>query len=205
MILRILGSPWALVAAWIIGPAILIAIHRRNKRLAEQQEKGGRKGAASAAPARDTDPGTGSGRAPGATPIPGRQEVVPGFRDLRWGDAPTQAMTLVSQNAAEAVYALPGDLLRVEDVPVETIHYIFSDGKFAAVRIDAPLHAGDPLLRALSQHWGFPDTSDPRALKQQWTHLVSGALATAAVLEKNPVSRRATLFLFRKLPAVPAR
>lgn len=197
MILRILGSPWALVAAWIIGPAILIAIHRRNKRLAEQAKTGGKGGAATPPPPRDTDAGR--------TPTPGRQEPVPGFRDLRWGDPPPQAMTLVSQNEAEAVYALSGDLLRVEDVPVETIHYIFSDGKFAAVRVDAPLHAGDQLLRALSQNWGFPDTGDPRALKQQWTHLVSGAMATAAMLEKNPVSRRATLFLFRKLPTGPGR
>jgi hypothetical protein len=94
--------------------------------------------------------------------------------------------------------------MRVEDVPVEDIKYVFTQKQLAAVRIEAPLHLGEPLQRALTTRWGPPDTQDPRAAKQQWTHLVSGPMATAAVLDKNPVSRRDAHYIFRTVERRPA-
>jgi hypothetical protein len=197
MLLRILVSPWTLVAVWIIGPAILIAIHRRNKARLEAKVASPAEVSRMAAASRNE-------RESAETQVPEiRPDVIPGFRDLKWGDAPPPSMEVVSKNGDESVCTRHGELLRVEDVPVETINYIFSGGHFSAVRVDAPLHAADPLFRALSRRWGAPDTQDPKALKQQWVHLVSGPMATAAVLEKNPVSHRTTLFLFRKAEKRP--
>lgn len=196
MIFRLLANPWTLAFVWIAGPAAIIYLRRRAK----QREE-----AAKAAAAK---PGTGVHAVLGGSQKPKSDTGVtktvpmpptPGFRDAKWGDAPSPAMEFVVQSGLEKIYEKPGELLRVLNVPVETIHYVYRDEKLTAVRIDAPLHAGEPLLKALTETWGPSDKLDPKALKHQWSHLVrSPHPATGAVLERSAVSRRTTLFIFEK-------
>lgn len=187
MLLDILASKWTLIAVWIAGPAVLFLLYRRNRPKAAPH--------AAPPPPRVDDKELDTA----VTKMATGQGAAPGFRDLKWGDPPPEhGMELVGKDGENAFYTRASDVLRVEDVPVETIQYVFSGAKLSSVRIDAPLHAFDPLLRGLSKHWGPPETHDPKSLKQHWPHLLSGALGTAAILEKNAVSRRTTLFIFRK-------
>lgn len=198
MFLEIFGSPWALIAVWIVGPAILFALHRRNERRAAAASSPAGPGAP-ASPAVPKRSDTAVTKVP-AQPL----DVTSGFRGIRWGDPPPAAFARVEGSGDEETYERPGEPRRVEDVPVETIRYVFTGGHLSAVKIDASLHLADRLLKALTERWGDPEPSDARARKHQWARLAGGAKATAAWLERNPVAQRATLWILHKSPTHPA-
>ncbi len=88
MLLRFLGSVPVLIAVWILGPLalFLIARHNKRRRAAEMAQAAAGK-AAAAPPKKDRDTSA------GVTPVPMvPMDITPGFRDLKWGDAPPETM-----------------------------------------------------------------------------------------------------------------
>jgi|GEM_PF-1090417 len=83
-------------------------------------------------------------------------ELKPGFRDLKWGDRPTPAMSVFKKKGDTALYQRHADKLTVGNVAVSQIIYGFYNGRLDFVQVRAPASAFSDLLTILKVQWGEP-------------------------------------------------
>lgn len=196
MLERILGNLWVTIFAFIAGPAVLIWMHVRRRRL-ESGAKTGAQAATGTTPTAKaptgtfpTVPDTG---APGA-----RKPLWPGFRGLRWGDPPAEGMALIHEEGETRFLSRTSDEMRVGGVQVGSIVYTFRIHRLEAVVVELPVQGFEPLARYLASEFGAP-RSAPDKSKHTWSDAGSGSDGTQAVLEKKPESRSARLVLSSRL------
>jgi len=184
MLMRFLGSTYALIAIWIVGPLLLWWIWKRSR----NSSLGERKTPLAPAAATLRDAGD-----------RGKHETaVPGFRDLRWGDAPPDGMTLVHEDGDEKLFSRSSDVLALDGTPVGSILYSFHRSQLAAVRIDMPLGAGERVFRSRCAVWGTPKQPAIDQERYFWLDLFGGSNATQAVFEKSTASAKAALTISRR-------
>ena len=123
---------------------------------------------------------------PAATPTPATATIKPGFRDLKWGDAPTAEMkplggwtnwggTYTDLDSFER----PGDELRVASVAVFNLVYGFRAGRLAVVRFKVDPAQIQAMLSALSRTWGEPRRAT-LADRETWSWVSSSSIAILA-------------------------
>jgi hypothetical protein len=178
MIMKILESPWTLILVLVTGPLLVWWTMKRSK---EPGKEGGK-----AASRRERG-------APAA-----REEVVPGFRDVRWGESPLPAMTVVHQDADEKLYSRDGEDLMLDGAVLSSIMYSYHRDRLQAVMIDMPLGAGDRVLKGRIVKWGSPRQPNPAQARYYWMDLLSGMDATQAVLERSPSTGKSSLVISSK-------
>ena len=179
MIMRILESPWTLILVLVTGPLLVWWTMKRSKEAGQQGGKGSPRRNEPAAPA-------------------GRGEVVPGFRDVRWGDGPLPAMTVAHQDADEKLCSRRGEELTLDGAVLNSIMYSYHRDRLQAVMIDMPLGAADRVLRGRTANWGPPRQPNPAQARYYWMDLLSGLEATQAVLERSPSTGRSSLVISSK-------
>ncbi len=182
-----LGQTWVLVAAFIIGPAILIWQYRRRRRLEEGKKGPGRPAVRKveppkAAPALDTE-------RDGL-----RKALWPGYRDMRWGQPPAEGMTVLHEEGDTRFLVRSADELLVGSVLVTSIVYSFRLDRLEAVIIELPMSGFELLLRNLTAEWGPPRSTADRG-RHAWTDSDDGPESSQAVLEKRVAARTARLVL----------
>lgn len=120
--------------------------------------------------------------------------VVPGFRDMRWGQSPAEGMTKVHEGGDDTLYRRENDILRVGPAVANSILYGFYQGRFQAVMLEFQVGAFDGLARHLTADWGTPRVSKD-GFKVVWTGLLTGDEATQAVLEKRVETKTSKLLI----------
>ena len=186
MFLRVMGSPWALVAVWTIGPLLLWAIFK-NK---EPKDPGITRSSATHQPPSPQKTN------PAVTPLSTeRREVTPGFRDYKWGDSPKPGMAIVHEEGEEKLYARPEDDLNLDGVTLKAIHYSFHRNRLQAVMIDLPIASADAVFKGRCSKWGIPKQPNPRQPKFFWPDMLAGMDSTQAVFEKNAMAGKASLII----------
>jgi hypothetical protein len=180
-LMDILESPWTLVFVMITGPLLLWWTVKRSN--AGRASKG--KGRPDAAKS--------------GTAVPaGRREVVPGFRDVRWGESPLPDMVVVHQASEEKLCSRRGDELMLDGAPLNSILYSFHKDRLQAVMIDMPLGSGDRVLRGRTAGWGVPRQPNLSHTRYFWLDLLDGMDATQAVLERNHATAKSSLIISSK-------
>jgi hypothetical protein len=187
---RILGNFWVTVIAFIVGPAILIWMQVRKRRLAE----GGKGGAKPAAPAAPKPAPVPASAGPDADISAVRKPLWPGFRGIRWGDPPAPGMAPIHEEGDSRFLVRGEDDLKVGHVMVSSIVYSFRIGRLEAVVIDLPVQGFEALVRYLTSEFGTPKSSPDRT-KHSWADTGSGPEASQAVIEKRAEARSARLVL----------
>jgi hypothetical protein len=120
--------------------------------------------------------------------------IVPGFRDLRWGQPPIEGMTKVHQGNEDALYSRENDVLRVGPAVANSILYGFFRDRFQAVMLDFPLGSFESLAKHIASEWGAPRVSKD-GFKVVWQGLLAGDEATNAVLEKRVETKTSKLLI----------
>ena len=184
---RFLAQTWVLVTAFIVGPALLVWMYRRRRRLEEEAMGGGAPPPRKAKPAK-----VAASRAPEAASV--RKPLWPGYRGIRWGQAPAEGMTVLHQDGDTRLLVRPSDELLIGNVHITSAVYSFRLDQLEAVVIELPISGFELLLRHLTSDWGKPKSSADRA-KHVWADEDSGPDASKAVLERKPESRTARLVL----------
>ena len=117
----------------------------------------------------------------------------PGWRDLKWGDAPTAAMELSHEAGEDSTYRLKGEDLKLDGAPVEGIYYSYYQGRFSGVVVEISPNAADHVFKGLTARWGKP--SRPNAFIEDffWENKSHGVEATLAMFTRNPSTKAATL------------
>jgi len=184
MLMRFLGSTYALIAIWIVAPVVLWWVWRRSRGTASGERK---KPLTPVAPA--VSSGAGKEK---------REPAVPGFRDLRWGDAPPDGMTVVHEEGERKLCTRDGEDLSLDGTPVGSILYSFHRGQLVAVRIEMPLGAGERVFRSRSAVWGAPKQASKDQQRTFWLDLFAGSNATQAVFEKNTATAKASLTISQR-------
>lgn len=112
--------------------------------------------------------------------------IKPGFRDLKWGDAPTAEMkslggwTNWSGTSTDLdSFERPGDELRVASVAVFNLVYGFRAGRLAVVRFNIDPAQMQAMLSALSRTWGEPRHAT-LADRESWSWTSSSSIAILA-------------------------
>jgi hypothetical protein len=83
--------------------------------------------------------------------------LTPGFRDLRWGQAPTKNMHRLNVKANMVVYFRTEDNRRVGGLDAGLLHYLFYENRLCRVEVKwgALTRAeANSVVAALSRHWG---------------------------------------------------
>lgn len=190
MIERILGNFWVTVIAFVVGPAILIWMNVRKRRLA-------------AGAGRRTKPAAPAAPKPAPVPAPAgpdadssavRKPLWPGFRGIRWGDPPAEGMTVLHEEGETRFLVRDADDLKVGHVMVGSIVYSFRINRLEAVVIELPVQGFEALVRYLTLEFGTPKSAPDRT-KHSWSDLGTGPESSQAVLEKRPEARTARLVL----------
>jgi len=187
---RILGNFWVTVIAFIVGPAVLIWMQVRRRRLAESSGKR----PTTAVPAAAKPSAVPASAAPEADGSAARKTLWPGFRGIRWGDPPAAGMTLLHEEGEARFLVRPSDELKVGHVMVSSIVYSFRIERLEAVVIELPAQGFEVLVRYLTSEFGTPKSAPDRT-KHSWTDPGSGSEATQVVIEKRPETRTARLVL----------
>jgi hypothetical protein len=192
MFLRIMGSPWALVAVWTLGPLLLWFIFKKKEPKGPDIK---RTSATHQAPPSQHLHKTNAG----VTPLPAeRHEVTPGFRDYKWGDSPKPGMAVVHQEGEEILYARREDELVLDAVPLTSINYSFHRDRLQAVMIDMPLASGDTVFKERCAKWGMPKQPSLRQPRFFWLDMLTGMDSTQAVFEKHGMGGKASLIISSK-------
>lgn len=197
---RVLGSPVALVVALLAGGGVLFLLRRREQARVRAHSSGDRLEVPvhTGSISRSGSSGGVSQAGPGSTGPTAETKPTPGFRDLVWGDEPKPTMTLHHQDGDEALYVRATDKLKLGGVPLTSIAYSFYRSRFQGVSIEMPDSSAGTLHRYLVAEWGEPKQPNPHTPKYYWPDLIKGDQATQAVLEKIPISRKATLIITSK-------
>jgi hypothetical protein len=117
----------------------------------------------------------------------------PGWRDLKWGDAPTAAMELVQEAGEDSSYTLKGEELKLDGAPVERILYTFYQGRFSNVHVEIAPNTADQVFKGLTARWGKPSQPNTFIEDFYWENKSHGVEATLAMFSRNPSTKAATL------------
>lgn len=199
MLEQILGNFWVTVTAFIVGPAILIWMRVRRRRL----EEGKATGPKPAAPAPPPPKPAAASVGPDVDGSGVRKPLWPGFRGVRWGDPPAEGMTALHEEGETRFLVRASDEMRIGGVHVGSIVYSFRINRLEAVVIDLPVQGFEPLVRHLTSEFGTPKSAPDRS-KHSWADTNNGPDASQAVIEKRPEARSARLVLSSRA-AISAR
>ncbi len=188
MIARILGSTWALVLGLTLGPLLLYLIRKKSIERARREMEGDS--------ARVPQPSQKAKEHAAAPPPAGPREATPGFRDLRWGDAPLPDMTLVHDGGDEQLFTRPTDELLFDSAPLTSILYSFHRNRLQAVMVEMPLGSGERVFNGRCAAWGTPKQISPA--RYFWAFFTGGMDATQAVYERTPATAKAALIITSK-------
>lgn len=177
--MRILANPWTLAVVMTLGPALLWWLSRRSK----APSGGAKKPRPTAAAAKEKSQA---------------RSVVPGFRDVRWGEPPLPEMTVVHEMGDEKLYSRRADELIVDGAAVNSIMYSYHRDRLLAVMIEMPLGSGDRVLRGRSAEWGQPRQPNAGQARFFWLDLLGGMDATQAVLDRNAQTAKSSLIISSK-------
>ena len=118
---------------------------------------------------------------PAKTPPPFR----PGFRDVRWGDAPLPGMRTVHNEGKETLTTRPGDVLRIGEGKLTGINYQYWSSRLAAVILNIQPGSFKQIMEALTLQYGKSTQPNPLKPKFYWMSLGSGENAMQVILESN--------------------
>lgn len=118
-----------------------------------------------------------------------------GFRDMKWGEAPRPAMTLLEESGADRFYTLDGDDLEFGGAELSRIIYKYFQNRLCEVQIEVPPASADPVFRHLSAEWGKPDRPNRFIEDYGWKNDKLGVEGTVASFSKNPNTRAAILLI----------
>jgi hypothetical protein len=125
-------------------------------------------------------------------------EFRAGFRDVRWGDAPTLEMTPVKTEGEETLYMRASDVMRLGEGRLSGINYQFWRGRLAGVFIQIAPGSLDRVVEALTALYGRPALPKDGKLKFYWLTLGSGDLATQAMIDGDSERKAGSLVIFSK-------
>jgi len=117
-----------------------------------------------------------------AAKIP-KQGPKPGFREMKWGDAPANEMQFNFKNDFGDNYQLPfgSDRGQIGGVYLAWIEYSFFNHRFCKVEIEFLKSQGKDLLIALEGQWGKPAIHPGE--KWYWHTVNSDPNDTTAILD----------------------
>jgi hypothetical protein len=122
----------------------------------------------------------------------------PGFRDVRWGDAPTGEMTLLKSDGDESLYMRSSDTMKLGEGRLRGINYQYWKNRCAGVLIQISPGSLERVLEALTASYG--KASQPRDNKSKfyWMSLGTGESATQAMVDADLERQTGTLVIFSK-------
>ncbi len=168
-LLSILGDPLVQGFAFVFGSLAIRRIVRRNRV---------RSGVA--APAK-------------------RRRIAPGYRGLKWGEAPRAEMVLYHDSLVEKLYTRRGEKLVLGAAPVKSVLYSYHLGRLEAVMIEVGRRHAAEALAHLVAEWGEPRfLGMPGARKRYWKDLGKGADAMQAVFDDVSAAPLASLVISSK-------
>ena len=124
--------------------------------------------------------------------------LKPGWRDLRWGDPPTPAMSLVHEGGEDATYTADGEEMNLEGATLDRILYVFYQGRFSDLVVEVPPASAERVFKALVGRWGKPTQPNAFIEDFHWENRSHGVEATIATFSKNPNTKAATLAIQSK-------
>ncbi len=142
--------------------------------------------------------------------------LKPGFREMKWGDAPRKDMEVLDEVGEEKFCRLASDDLTWGGAPVDKIVYQYWSNRFSDVYIEIPPLSADRILRDLQEGWGRGEQPNKFIEDFVWRNKSVGPEASEALFTRNPNTRGAILTicssyvkakkaLARGKPPAPAR
>ena len=119
--------------------------------------------------------------------------MKPGFRDFKWGDAPTPRMQVLDEHAESKFCWIPDDELSWDGAPLDRLVYEFWENRLAEVYIEIPADSADKMLKDLHASWGKSKQPNKFIEDFVWQNKAVGPEATTAIFSRNPNTRAATL------------
>ncbi len=121
--------------------------------------------------------------------------LKPGFREMKWGEAPRPGMTFLEENGPDRFFLIDGDDLSLGGAPVDRIIYKFWKKRLSEVKIEIPPASAEPVFKHLQAEWGKPDRPNRFIEDYFWRNDKQGVDATSAFFSKNPKTRAALLLI----------
>ncbi len=121
--------------------------------------------------------------------------LKPGFREMRWGEAPRPEMKLLDETGPDRFFMLASDDLTLGGAPVDRIIYKYWQNRLSEVQIEIPPGSVDAIFRHLQADWGKPDRPNRFIEDYFWQNDKQGVEATSASFVKNPNTRAVILLI----------
>lgn len=128
-----------------------------------------------------------------------KAEFKPGFRDVRWGDAPVAGMVLLKKDGDEATYMRTTESMRIGEGKLAGINYQFWRGKLHGVVLQVAPGSIGFVMDALKAVYGKPSQPNPMKTKFYWMTLGSGDGATQAMVDIDMDKQSGTAIIFSKM------
>lgn len=134
--------------------------------------------------------------APRPTPSAPTTSMKPGFRDLRWGDAPTPEMKRLTRSGALASYQRPADRLVIGAASVSSIRYYFEADRLRGVEVTLAAAQYETAVASLVEAWGPGDPLSTGGLEgSKWAAFQGTAQATEASIRRERGRQNAVLLI----------
>jgi hypothetical protein len=128
-----------------------------------------------------------------------RRRLAPGYRGLKWGEAPRTEMVLYHDGLVEKLYTRQGEKLTLGAAPVKSVLYSYHLGRLQAVMIEIQRRSAPEALAHLVAEWGQPRfLGVPGARKSYWKDLGKGADAMQAIFDDVSAPPLASLVVSSK-------
>ncbi len=124
--------------------------------------------------------------------------LKPGFREMKWGEAPRPGMTVLDENGPDRFCTIEGDDLSLGGASVTRIIYKFWQKRLSEVQIEIPLASVEPVFKHLQAEWGKPERPNRFIEDYFWQNDKQGVEATSASISKNPNTRAAILLILSR-------
>jgi hypothetical protein len=121
--------------------------------------------------------------------------LKPGFREMKWGEAPRPGMSLLEESGDDRFYTTPGDDLEFGGAPLNRIIYKYWQNRLAEVQLEIPPASVDAVFRHVTAEWGKPDRPNRFIEDYNWQNDKLGVEGTTASFSKNPNTRAAVLLI----------
>jgi hypothetical protein len=119
----------------------------------------------------------------------GKIAFQPGFRDLKWGDAPTAQMTVDFEDGDDKGCLRASDKMEIEGAAVTEIKYFFYRNRLNAVLIAIAAGGVPSVFETFKAMMGPPTAQpNPYIFEYHWTRIGEGKEATSALLKQNSVT-----------------
>jgi len=119
--------------------------------------------------------------------------LKPGFREMKWGEAPRPGMTLLEESGDDRSYTTPGDDLELGGAPLNRIIYKYWQNRLAEVQLEIPPASVDAVFRHVTAEWGKSARPNRFIEDYNWQNDRQGVEGTTASFSKNPNTRAAVL------------